>query len=73
MTKKFNLADIAKRTEEISESDMKKISSGSEPGIQAIYTCKCASYLVLDNVDVAETIGTCQCGSIWVIFGLAFF
>jgi len=68
----INLAKLNKRKEEISKTEMKKVTSvGSGiPDEPEEGSCSCESIIVQQDVWETDQYRDCQCGSIWVVFGL---
>lgn len=62
--KKLNLVSLHQRHENLSESEMKVVAG--------VKNCVCPLLEMLSNQSWAEEAGECSCGSLWVIFGLAF-
>jgi hypothetical protein len=73
MTRKLNLSMLNKKKEEISKIEMKKAIASGYPDIDSIIgVAKCTCDPTFISADVFETDQwrECECGSIWVVFGL---
>ena len=59
----LNLVSLHQRQEEISENEMKVVVAG-----EVCRTCLTESVFV--QISIGMEADACQCGSIWVVFGL---
>jgi hypothetical protein len=72
MTRITNLASIHKKEDELLKKEMNEIYSGAVGGS---YDCECRTTLVgsdFKSVHDGKLYNSCDCGSIWMAFGMFF-
>jgi len=74
MAEKLNLAVLNKRKEDISKNEMNKTKAGLKQldSANTESTCDCSLCgIVSFDVVVGTKADSCECGSVWMHFGMA--